>query len=110
MFDEKLTLLIQLQIEGIEGTSIMFRSRFFAVSGFQLVLVSPEGIDFSSIILQFDERLADSNVVLSVGCGLICVFLISLIILKYADRKDAQKVNIKFYIIIIAFTANHKTI
>ena len=83
-----------LQIHGIDGTSVIFRSQFFAVSGFQLVLIPPEALDFSSIILQFDEKLADSHTVLSVDSTLFCLYIIFLIILRQFDRKDARKVMI----------------
>ena len=84
------------QIHGIERTSVIFRSQFFTVSGFQLVLIPPEAIDFASIILQFDEKLADSHTVLSVNSALLCLYIIVLIILRKFDRKDARKVMVIF--------------
>ena len=71
---------------------MIFRSQFFSVSGFQLILVSPQAIDFTSLILNVDEKLADSYVVLSVHSGMIGLFFIAMIVLRYIDRKDAQKV------------------
>ena len=76
---------------------MIFRSQFFAVSGYQLILVSPESIDFTSIILNFDEKLADSYVVLSVHTGMIGLFFIALIILRRIDRNDRQKVILANY-------------
>ena len=71
---------------------MIFRSQFFAVSGFQLILVSPEAIDFTSIIINFDEKLADSYVVLSVHTGMIGLFFIAMVLLRRIDRQDKQKV------------------
>ena len=81
----------------MEGTSLVFRSQFFKVSGFQLSIIPPEPIDLSTIALHFDEMLAESYVVLSVHCVLVSLFFILMIVLKYVDIKDETCVSIGYH-------------
>ena len=82
---------LSFQTQSVEGTRLVFRSRFFTPAGLHLRFIPPQQID-PTIFLELDEKLADSHVVLSVNCVLLCGTIILLVIMRKIDKKDKEKV------------------
>ena len=98
-------------MRGVDGGKLVFRCKFLDTDGFNLYFIPPEPIDFDAIFTNFDDRLADSYIVLIVIL-LLCLILIMLtIVCLLMDRRDNFKVgfgiHILYYMMLLLSVSNY---
>lgn len=83
---------VQITQVGVSG-SIKFTSNFLGTFSLSELIILPETIDFTSLFLNFSEKLADSPYVLALNCVMLALTVVVTIILRHVDIKDSNQVR-----------------